>query len=125
MGGGPTKRKETKRKIPAPLRDGGEGDGLAADNGGGEPDFCELRQTVDFEATEPSRITVGMRVRLLPQHLPQVMAGSRVVGFVPEPDASAMRNCLEEGFLMGGSVRNFDATRRRGQLSVRGVSGGR
>jgi hypothetical protein len=121
MGGGPTTRTETPRRIPAPTNDGqGTGDGLAAPNGNSAPAFCELKQEIEFEANPDVALSVGLRVRLAPQHLPLVVAGQELVGFVTEPDATAMRHCIEEGFRMTGSVQTFDSASRRGKLTISG-----
>ncbi len=125
MGGGPTTRTETPRRIPAPASDGQPaGDGLAAPNGKPEPNFCELKQEIDFEANADAAPSPGLRVRLAPQHLPLVMAGGESIGFVTEPDATAMRHCIEEGFQMAGSVRAFDPASRRGKLTISGTDVG-
>lgn len=121
MGGGPTTRTETPRRIPAPANDGHPtGDGLAAPNGDSAPAFCELKQEIEFEANADVAPSPGLRVRLAPQHLPLVVAGEEPVGFVTEPDATAMRHCIEEGFRMTGSVRTFDSASRRGKLTISG-----
>jgi hypothetical protein len=125
MGGGPTTRTETPRRIPAPASDGQHaGDGLAAPSGKSEPNFCELKQEIDFEAAGDVAPSPGLRVHLAPQHLPLVMAGGEPVGFVTEPDATAMRHCIEEGFRMAGSVRTFDSASRRGKLTISGTDVG-
>lgn len=125
MGGGPTTRTETPRRIPAPVSDGQlAGDGLAAPNGKPEPNFCELKQEIDFEANADAAPSPGLRVRLAPQHLPLVMAGGESIGFVTEPDATAMRHCIEEGFQMAGSVRAFDPVSRHGKLTISGTDVG-
>jgi hypothetical protein len=122
MGGGPTKREETRRRIPAPSANGQPaGDGLAAPNGDPEPDFCKLKQEVDFEARGDVAPTPGLRVCLVAQHLPLVVAGREPIGFVTEPDATAMRHCIGEGFRMAGSVRAFDPDSRRGKLTISGT----
>jgi hypothetical protein len=125
MGGGPTTRTETPRRIPAPASDGlAAGDGLAAPNGNPEPAFCELKQEIEFEANAEVAPSPGLRVRLAPQHLPLVVAGEVPVGFVIEPDATAMRHCIEEGFRMTGTVRTFDSASQRGKLTISGTEGG-
>lgn len=122
MGGGPTAREETRRRIPAPSANGQPvGDGLATPNGDPEPDFCELKQEVEFQVRDDARPTPGLRVRLTPQHLPLVVAGEESIGFVTEPDATAMRHCIEEGFRMSGSVRAFDPGTERGKLTLSGI----
>lgn len=122
MGGGDTTKTETTRRIPRPAA---PGDSLAA--GGGEggvpevmPNFCELKQEIAFEISSSATVTVGLRVRLLPQSLPQVMAGDQTIGFVIEPDATAMRHCLEEDFHVGGWVSALDPGGRTGKLSLKG-----
>jgi hypothetical protein len=122
MGGGPTAREEARRRIPAPSVNGQPvGDGLAAPNGDPEPDICELKQEVEFQVRGDARPTPGLRVRLTPQHLPLVVAGEEPIGFVTEPDATAMRHCIEEGFRMSGSVRAFDPGTERGKLTLSGI----
>lgn len=122
MGGGSTTRTETPRQIPAPASEGQPaGEGLAAPNGDPAASFCELKQEVEFEANADAALNPGLRVRLTPQHLPLVVAGAEPVGFVTEPDATAMRHCIEEGFRMTGSVRTFDAAARRGTLTISGT----
>jgi hypothetical protein len=126
MGGGPTTRTETPRRIPVPASDGQlAGDGLAAPNGKPEPNFCELKLEIEFEADADVAPNPGLRVRLTPQHLPLVVAGEERVGFVTEPDATAMRHCIEEEFRMTGTVRAFDPASRRGRLTISGTDVGR
>lgn len=84
------------------------------------PDFCELKQEIVFEVSAGATIAVGLRVHLLPQSLPQVVAGAEPIGFVIEPDATAMRHCLEERFRMSGWVSALDPGGRRGMLTVKG-----
>jgi len=125
MGGGRTTREEARRRIPAPSESGqSAGDGLAAPNGGPEPDFCELKQEVDFQAEGEVVPDPGLRVRLVVQHLPLVVAGGNPIGFVTEPDATAMRHCIEEGFRMAGSIRAFDPGSQRGKLTISGTHAG-
>lgn len=125
MGGGRTTREETRRRIPAPSEGGHPaGDGLAAPNGGPEPDLCELKQEVEFQAQGEVAPAPGLRVHLVVQHPPLVVAGGDPIGFVTEPDATAMRHCLEEGFRMAGSVRSFDPGSRRGKLTISGTHAG-
>ena len=125
MGGGPTDREETRRRIPVPSRDGPSvGDGSPAPDGSAGPDFCALKQEVGFEAQGDVAVVPGLRVRLVAQHLPLVLAGGEPVGFVTEPDATAMRHCIEEGFWMVGSVRAFDPDSRHGTLTVSGSGQG-
>lgn len=122
MGGGPTTRTETPRRIPAPASEGQPAaEGLAAPNGDPAPTFCELKQEVDFEANADAAPSPGLRVRLVAQHLPLVVAGEEPVGFVTEPDATAMRHCIEEGYRMTGSVRTFDSASRQGKLTIFGI----
>ncbi len=64
-----------------------------------------------------------MRVRLLPQHLPLVVAGGKTIGAVAEPHASAMRHCLVEGYRMAGSIDSYDTVSGVGILKVRGTRG--
>ncbi|MGN6557140.1 MAG: hypothetical protein ACTHLH_03910 [Solirubrobacterales bacterium] len=88
------------------------------------PTFCELKQEIDFEANADAAPSPGLRVRLVLQHLPLVVAGEEQVGFVTEPDATAMRHCIEEGYRMTGSVRTFDSASRRGKLTIFGTDVG-
>lgn len=120
MGGGNTTRTETKRSAPRPTRK--ESQGAEAGGGSAEslPDFCELKQQIAFEASASADLFVGMRVRLLPQHLPLVVAGGETLGFVVEPDATAMRHCIEEGFSMAGWISSLSPGGRGGVLSIKG-----
>ena len=124
MGGGTSHRPEVKRGSPV-LIDGSRPEGLG-DGGspGSSPDFCELSHKVRFEVLDSAQVHVGQEVRLLAQHLPQVMAGSDSVGFVPEPDATAMRNCLLADFEMAGQVSAYDPRAGNGELTIKGSAAG-
>lgn len=124
MGGGTSHRPEVKRGGPVRI-DGSRLEGLG-DGGspGSSPDFCELSHKVRFEVLDSAQVHVGQEVRLLAQHLPQVMAGSDSVGFVPEPDATAMRNCLLADFEMAGQVSAYDPLAGNGELTIKGSPAG-
>jgi len=124
MGGSTSHRPEVKRGGPVRI-DGSRPEGLG-DSGspGPSPDFCELSQKVRFQALDSAQIEVGLKIRLLPQHLPQVMAGAGSVGFVPEPDATAMRNCLLADFEMAGQVSAYDPRAGNGELTIKGSAAG-
>lgn len=122
MGGGPTNRNETKRRVPSPKHDGG-GEGPPARSEDGT-DFCAAPQSIDFEAAPKASISVGLRVRLLPQYLPLVVAGDKTIGNVLEPHATAMRHCIEERYTMVGTIQSFDPIARRGVLKLKGSKSG-
>jgi hypothetical protein len=116
MGGGRSPRPETQRRPPRPKAGGGLEGG-----GGREPNFCELRQEVPFEAADEAAIRPGLKIQLGLQALPVVQASSGEIGFVPEPQASAMRGCLLAGYRMAGRVSAFDPVAHRGRISVKGA----
>jgi hypothetical protein len=120
MGGGDTDRDETRRKIPgarAPGSDGAPGDE--------HPDFCAVPQEIAFEGPCAQVLHAGSPVRLQPQHLPLVVAGGRAIGAVPEPDATAMRHCLLEGYEMRGTIASYDSESGHGTLLIQGrLAGG-
>lgn len=118
MGGGPTKRKEAKRRVPPPRHDGsGEGSPTGSEDG---TDLCAVPQPINFEAAPEVSISVGLPVRLLPQYLPLVVAGDQTIGNVLEPHATAMRHCIEEGYTMVGIIQSFEPIARRGILKLKG-----
>jgi hypothetical protein len=122
MGGGSTDRDETKRRVRSSGREGG-GEGAQEGSDDGTP-FCAVPQSIDFEAMPGVPISVGLRIRLLPQHLPLVVAGDETIGNVLEPQATAMRNCIEEEYMMVGSIQSFDSIAGRGVLKVKGSKSG-
>lgn len=121
MGGGNSSRDEAKRRHPA-SQHGGKGDGsIGAPESDGN--FCSVPQDIEFEKVPGASISVGLRVRLLAQHLPSVVAGDQMIGAVTEPHATAMRHCLEEGFSMYGSIKSFDVSSDHGVIQIRGSRG--
>ena len=122
MGGGSTDRSETKRRVRSSGREGG-GEGSQGGSEDGIP-FCAVLQSIDFEARPGVPISVGLRIRLLPQYLPLVVAGDETIGHVLEPHATAMRNCIEEEYTMVGSIQSFDPVAGRGVLKVKGSKSG-
>ncbi len=52
------------------------------------------------------------------------MAGSDSVGFVPEPDATAMRKSLLADFQMAGQVSAYDPRAGNRELTIKGSAAG-
>jgi hypothetical protein len=112
-------------KPPPDVEDslaGAETASQVSDAGGGgglNGSFCTRPQLAEFHAT--AQVGSGTKVRLVIGHPPTVQSrGGGQIGELTGQTASAMRNCLELGYAMEGTVTTRLAPGEIGRVVVKG-----
>lgn len=121
MGQTPNPKPQPPKSAPRPPR----GDGEGAPGEGDEPiDFCLMphRVTVVLEAGTESEI--GDRVSLGLGSPPTVLSGGSRVGVLSDSIASALTQCLTDGYRLNGRIESIDLERRRAQVRITGERSG-
>jgi len=84
--------------------------------------YCEMSRTLTFQAVPSSKPSAGAAITLrLGVTLTVWDQAGTYVGDVVDREASAIGECVRDGYRMVGNIRSFDDVSRRGELIVSGV----
>ena len=126
MGGGNTRRQEVAKRLRRRGADKGD-DGNAGSGASGEAaretPICEREQAVAFRVLAP--LATGATVRVGRGDPPVLIAGSTIVGSISNwRQAATLAACIDDGYLIGGTVVAIDDQLDEGLVTLIGVRSG-